>query len=149
MVPSKTFCNANIFSLEFFLLLKTFSRILYRANFTITGRGLLPDFLFFPILCVLSKSAINASSFSSCLDNFKTLSSVLSFFSSFNPWIKMQLLLDYSSCLSIFLSRSSTFIVTLFNSFWRVAIIASFSCPSLSYSSNFLGYKFNTFCQIS
>ena len=58
-------------ALSFVLLLKTFPGILYRANFTITGRGLLFEFLFFPIPCVLSKSANHASSFSSSLNNFK------------------------------------------------------------------------------
>ena len=72
-------------ALSFSLLLKTFSRTFYRANFTITGRGVLLGSLFSPIPCVLSRSANNTSLFSSSLNNFKTLSSVVSLFSSFNP----------------------------------------------------------------
>ena len=133
MVTSKAFWNAYNFSFEFFFTIKNFFTNIAPRRFYNNWMWIATWFSFFPILCVLSKSANNTSSFSSSLNNFKTLSSVISIFSSFNPWIKMQFLLEYCSCLYIFFSRSSTFILAVV---WRVAIIASFLGRSFSYSSN-------------
>ena len=102
LVTSKTFWNAYNFSFEFFFTIKNFFTNIAPRRFYNNWMWIATWLSFFPILCVLSKSANNTSSFSSSLNNFKTLSSVISIFSSFNPWIKMQFLLEYCSCLYIF-----------------------------------------------
>ena len=137
------------FSLSFFLLLKTFLGILYRTNLTITGLGFLFESHLLPILCLRSKSTNNTSSFSSYLNGFKTLSSLLFFFSSFNPWIKIQFLLEYCPCVSSFFSTSSTLILALSEeSLWKVELLLPFHA-NISHAHQISGLHNHHLCQIS
>ena len=133
------------FPLSFFTFKNLFTNIVPRKfydNWTSMFES-----LFCPILCVLSKSANNMSSFSSSLNNSKTLSSVRLYFSSFNPRITISpgvLFLPFHLFLNIFYFHNNTFQATLKSCNCYILVKSIFLILK-----KFLGYKIITFCQIS